>query len=203
MATLDPQDGQKLFNPGLSFYSYSTDQNQLAVDVRPYVNGQMIQLGLQNAAAMEYDLRVDDYDVPAGATLYLYDRYLNQVRALSQGMHYNFTVTSDPASQGDNRFQLNASGTTSVSSVLAGNDFKVSMMPNPATNNATVSFEAPQQGNTTIRVSAITGQVVYSNELGELSSGKVNLPLQDLASGIYIVNITCGNYSVTQKLVKQ
>ncbi len=203
MANVDALDGQKMFNPGLSFYSYSADQSQLSIDVRPYVDGQVIKLGLQNASQMSYAIHVDDYDVPAGATLYLHDKYLNQVQALSLGMQYNFSVTSDANSQGDNRFELNLSGATSVANVIAGNEFKVNMIPNPATSNATVSFEAPQSGNTVVRVSAITGQVIYSTELGDVKSGKAVLPLQNFAPGIYIVNVVCGNYSTTQRLVKQ
>ncbi len=203
MATLDNLDNQKIYNPGASLYSFSTDASQLSVDVRPYVDGQVIQLGLQNADAMDYTIRVDDYDVPAGATLYLHDKYLNQVQALSYGMEYHFSVSSDPNSQGDNRFELNLSGATSVNNVVAGNDFKVNMMPNPASNSAIVSFEAPQSGNTVVHVSAITGQVLYSSELGDVKSGKAVLPLQNFAPGMYIVNVVCGNYSVTQRLVKQ
>jgi hypothetical protein len=203
MSAVDNLDDQKIYNPGLSFYTFSSDNTQLSVDVRPYVNNGLIKLGLQYADAMDYTIRVDDYDVPAGATLYLHDKYLNQVQALSKGMRYNFSVTSDPASQGDNRFELNFSGTTSVSSVLSNNNFKVNMMPNPATDNATISFEAPQAGNTIIRVSAITGQLVYDKMLGELQSGKVILPLQNFAPGMYIVTVVCGNYSTTQRLLKQ
>jgi hypothetical protein len=203
MANIDALDNQKLFNPGLSFYTYSADASQLSIDVRPYTDGQVIKLGVQNADQMAYSIRVDDYDVPAGATLYLHDKYLNNVQALSKGMHYNFSVTSDPASQGDNRFEINLSGTTSVSSVIASKDFKVQMMPNPATDNAILSFEAPQAGNTVIHISSITGQVLYTNEAGNVKSGKAVLPLQNFAPGLYIVNIVCGNYSVTERLLKQ
>jgi hypothetical protein len=152
---------------------------------------------------MTYNIRVDDYSVPTGATVFLHDKYLNQVQALSVGMHYSFAVTSDPNSQGDNRFELGITGTTSVNNVAATNEMKVSMTPNPAGSNATISFEAPESGNTLIRVSAVTGQVLYTGELGNVKSGKAVLPLQNFAAGVYIVNITCGNYSVTQRLVKE
>jgi len=200
LAAADPLDGTKIYNPGLSFYSFSSDAQQLSIDQRPY-SYDPIQLGIQNADQQDYVIRVDNFDVQAGTTLFLHDKYLNQVMPLAQGMRYNFTVSSDPASQGDQRFEINMTplGIQNVN----GNSFNVSMAPNPATDKATISFNAPAIGNTSVRVMNIMGQEVYANELGMQQSANVTLPLQGLASGIYLVTVKCGDLSVTKRLVKQ
>ncbi|MBZ0305739.1 MAG: hypothetical protein K8I82_06695, partial [Anaerolineae bacterium] len=46
MAVQDKLDGVKLYNPGLDFFTLSKDDVRLAVDVRPYNNGNSIPLGL-------------------------------------------------------------------------------------------------------------------------------------------------------------
>gem|GEM_PF-2160745 len=204
MSGYDKLDNQKLQNPELTFYTFSTDATQLSIDVRPFVSNQVIQLGLQNAPAQNYDIVVDDYDVPAGAVLVLHDKYLSQTHTLFKGAHYNFDVTSDSASQGDNRFEINISGTvSSVNNVIASDNIKMDMMPNPATDVATISFEAPQAGATTLTLRSVTGQQILMNNLGEQKSGKVNIPLQGIPQGIYLVTINCGTFSITERLVKQ
>jgi len=203
LAGTDHADGAKLTNPDLSFYTFSADNDQLAIDQRPYVSGQVIKLGIVTDVNQTYSIRVDDYSVPTGGVIYLHDKYLNQVQQLQQGMHYSFTVTNDAASQGDNRFELNMSGTTGIANVSATTEMKVDMFPNPVTDNATVTFEAPQKGTTTLTITNLVGQQVYINQLGVQQSGKVNLSLNTLASGIYMVTLKCGDFSVTKRLAKQ
>ncbi len=202
-AGIDDADGIKLQNPDLSFYTYSTTNDQLAIDQRPYVNGQVIKLGLVTDVNQSYAIRVDDYNVPAGGSLYLHDKYLNKTQLLTQGMHYNFSVTTDAGSQGDNRFELNTVGSTGVANVANAAELKVDMFPNPVIDNATISYNAPQRGNTMVIVSNLLGQEVYVNELGQQQTGKVNLPLSTLPGGIYMVTFKCGDLSVTKRLVKQ
>lgn len=203
LAGTDQLDGTKLLNPDLSFYTFSGDNDQLAVDQRPYVSGQVVKLGISTDVNQTYSIRVDDYSLPAGGVLYLHDKYLNQVQQLQQGMHYSFAVTTDAASQGDNRFELNVSGTAGIANVSSTSEMKVDMFPNPATDNATISYEAPVRGNTTLIVTNLVGQQVYMNQLGQQQTGKVSLPLNTLASGIYMVTLKCGDFSVTKRLAKQ
>ena len=203
-AGADAMDGQKLGNPDLDFYSYSTDGTQLAIDQRPYVNGQVIKLGLTTDINQTYTMKVEDYDVPQGGTLYLHDKYLNQVQPMQQGMRYTFDVTSDAASQGDNRFEINVNTTTAVANVnAAGSQLMVNMYPNPAADHVTVSFEAPAKDDASIVISNLVGQEVYSTNMGTVQAGKVNIPLNNLASGVYLITVKCGAQSVTKRCVKQ
>jgi len=202
-AGIDDADGTKLGNPDLNFYTFSANNDQLAIDQRPYVNGQVIKLGLTTDINQSYTIRVDDYNVPTGGSLYLHDKYLGQTQLLAQGMHYNFSVTTDAASQGDNRFELNVVGSTGIANVAGISELKVDMFPNPVTDNAIVSFNAPSSGNTTITITNVIGQQVYNTNLGMQQSGKINLPMNALPGGMYMVTLKCGDRSITKRLSKQ
>jgi len=203
MSQKDELDAVKLYNPSLNFYTYSTDNSQLSIDVRPYASGQVIQLGLQASLAQSYSIRVDDYSVPAGAVLYLHDKYLNQVQQLQQNGHYNFSVTSDPASSGDNRFELNlVGGPLSVNNVVS-HGLKVMISPNPASDEASVSFETQEAATTVISVMNLLGQEVFKQSLGVVSRGNAKLDLQNLAAGVYLIKVNSGNESVTERLIKE
>ncbi len=199
----DALDDQKLNNPDLDFNTFSSDNKALSIDVRPFVAGQVIKLGLATDTAMAYSIRVDDFTLPSSAQLYLHDKYLNKIQALQLGTQYDFAVTSDTASQGNNRFELNSAGNVGVPSINANSSVNVELVPNPATDAFTVNFNAPQEGNTAIRIVNMVGQEVYKITLGNMKNGNVNIPINCLATGVYIVTLKCGDISVAKRLVVQ
>jgi hypothetical protein len=200
----DNFDGLKIMNPDLSFYTIATDNNTLAVDFRPYVPTQVIPLGLINAPQNTYSIRVDDYSIPGNGYVYLHDKYLNQIQLLNANTHYDFSVTSDTLSQGNNRFELNFTNAPLEINTLSGTaTFNAQIVPNPATDMIAVSFAAPQPGNTTISITNLLGQEMYSNNMGMQQSAKVSIPLSNYANGMYIVNIHCGNQQKVIRFAKQ
>ncbi len=201
--TYDALDAQKQNNPDLDFYTFSSDNNKLAVDVRPYTSGQVIKLGIATDVQQAYTIRVDDYSVPAGATLYLHDKYLHTSTPLQLGMEYPFSITSDSLSQGDDRFELDQSGNTGVTNVNGVAGANVDLAPNPTSDAFAINFSAPQVGSTSVRIINAVGQEVYANTYGDMKSGKINLSAKNLVPGVYLVTFKCGNISVTKRLSKQ
>lgn len=83
--------------------------------------------------------------------------------------------------------------------------FEVSQTyPNPAVNGAT-SFllETRQAMNIQVDVTSLTGQKMFSRNLGNLNAGKhkVDLNTSNLKAGVYFYTVHSGNNSVTKKLV--
>jgi hypothetical protein len=158
---------------------------------------------------------VANLQLPANYKLFLTDLYLNTVTPITYGVEYNFDITSDSLSQGENRFQLNGViipdttntpiVTTAVTPVVpeVASAMKVTMLPNPATTQTTISFEAAQKGSASVSIMSVSGQEVYSEVLGEVTSGKVSVPLQNLPAGMYMVRIACGTEVINQKLIKE
>ncbi|MES2556076.1 MAG: T9SS type A sorting domain-containing protein [Bacteroidota bacterium] len=82
-------------------------------------------------------------------------------------------------------------------------DFSVNVFPNPAVNEAKVSFELTNTSDVTLTVTDLAGKVVYTNNLGNTTAGKHNVEINTaaLAGGIYTVNFNANNAIVTKKLV--
>jgi Secretion system C-terminal sorting domain len=82
-------------------------------------------------------------------------------------------------------------------------DFSVNVFPNPAVNEAKVSFELTNAADVTVTVTDLAGKVVYANNLGNTTAGKHNVEINTaaLAGGVYTVNFSAGNAVATKKLV--
>ncbi len=201
MATVDYPDAPKLYNPDMSFYTWSKDDSMLSIDTRPYKDSSIIPLGLYSTLKKNFKILVSDFNVPAGTHLFLHDKYLKKTEEILQGYEYWFTVTSDTASWGNNRFELNTQGkpTGIISSDTASNTLKVKLVPNPVNDKLTV-FTEGTNGTTYIIITNMIGVKVAEQQA---SGNTIIIPLYGIANGIYMVTISNGNNSITQKLIKQ
>ena len=97
---------------------------------------------------------------------------------------------------------MNASETAiavSVDEESIVNSFNV--YPNPATSNTNISFELNEVSDVTISVVNMMGQSVYNESKSNVSDlQRVNLNTNDMASGMYFVNLTINGETVTKKL---
>jgi|GEM_PF-4144079 len=91
--------------------------------------------------------------------------------------------------------------------VLAGDDasnLELTVYPNPTSSQSVVVFRSPVAGNATLDLYDMNGQKVaalYNNvaEAGELLGAQVDV--NNLAPGIYLLNLVVGNQSTYQKVV--
>lgn len=201
MATVDYPDAVKFYNPDMSFYTWSKDDSMLSIDARPYVDNEIIPLGLYSTLKKNFKIVASDFDVPLGTKLFLHDKYLNKTEEITAaGYEYWFAVNSDTASWGNNRFELNTKGqpVNGIASVKASK-LKVKLVPNPATENVTVYTEG-LSGETSITLTNMMGIKVA---VQTTSKGSATISMQSLANGVYIVTVQNGNQTITQKLIKQ
>lgn len=79
----------------------------------------------------------------------------------------------------------------------------VTVYPNPMLDNGQVSFELKEAGLVTLSVFGLNGQLVMTNNLGQMSAGKQTAAIQvgELATGTYIVRVQTNNSTQTGKLV--
>ncbi len=75
--------------------------------------------------------------------------------------------------------------------------------PNPFTNNTAIDVNLNKASNVSMKVINITGQTVYSVELGQKSQGThtIDFDASNMASGIYFYTVTAGTSSVTKKMI--
>ena len=194
-------DAVKMHNPDLNFYSLSADNAKLCIDARPYATGTIIPLGFSTVYAQQYVIKAENMVLPTGGQLYLHDKYLGVYTALETGAAYKFNVTTDAASQGEQRFELTTTQGAATAAMVT-NGFNISMSPNPATDQVTISFTATEQAATSVRILNVSGASVLSNDLGNVQNGSVNLSLNTLPAGIYMVEVTSGDHKTIQKLIK-
>ncbi|MBS1687811.1 MAG: T9SS type A sorting domain-containing protein [Bacteroidetes bacterium] len=201
--TVDRQDAIKLYNPSLDFYTLSKEGKRLAIDARPYADSASIELGLTAYKMYKhYVIKTGMYNIPAGAKLYLHDKYLGKTEELTAGYAYWFEVTSDSNSQGVNRFELNMVGepTTGVATTKLQSN-KLQVIPNPAHSSIELNYNK-QQGAIRIAVMNMAGQVVYSKQT-DGNAGKTVIAIQNLPAGTYIAEISGANLHVTEKFIKE
>ncbi len=104
-ASTDNNDFFKFFNVNLSFYSISSDNNDLSIDERSN-NSQTIALGIASNILDNFTIRADIFSFPSNMQVNLIDSYLSTSTALISGTAYSFAITSNAASQGNGRFSL-------------------------------------------------------------------------------------------------
>lgn len=96
--------------------------------------------------------------------------------------------------------------TTQTITVINGteqltNAFNVSLAPNPANTNTTINFVGTLRGALTLELYAADGRLVRQETYGA-NINTLNLPLGDLASGIYTLRLRTDDGAVVKRLVK-
>ena len=88
---------------------------------------------------------------------------------------------------------------------IGANNLVLQLIPNPATEKATLQLTSPQNlPNTKIEVFNITGAKVYATTTNlQAGSNNVQLNLANFEKGLYIINLTNGATTLQTKLVKQ
>lgn len=74
--------------------------------------------------------------------------------------------------------------------------------PNPARNNAVLAIDMKNSSKVEISVMNMVGQQVKSTQAeGQIGQNNINVDLNGLSSGIYMVNVKVGGASSTKKLI--
>jgi len=99
--------------------------------------------------------------------------------------------------------RLNFDPTVGVSE--QNTDFNsVSIYPNPASSDVTVSFDLTASSNATIKLSDLSGKVLSISTLNNLATGtnSANIHTANLVAGIYYVTLEVNGSIVTKKVIK-
>lgn len=79
------------------------------------------------------------------------------------------------------------------------------VFPNPAKSVAYIQFNLPQTSQIQMAIFNVAGSLVYAQNMGKLQSGsqQINLNIDELAPGMYWVQITAGSSMGIIKIVKE
>ena len=93
---------------------------------------------------------------------------------------------------------------------ILGEDFdendeltQLSLFPNPSTGLVNLEYIAANQENVTINVVNMIGATVFTTNASVAGTLNKSLDLSNLTKGVYMVNVSSENGTVTKKLVIQ
>ena len=102
------------------------------------------------------------------------------------------------------KFKVPGSGSGSVSLLNNGseNSSNSVIFPNPAKNNTSLLLELNENTSVDLVILNTMGQVLKAMKIqGQIGENNVNLDLNGMSTGIYIVNVKVGNSLSTKKLI--
>lgn len=134
------------------------------------------------------------------------DNYIHMIYQMDD-QPGNGTGTAPDHSQGPNaiiyiRVLKTDIGTTSanISDYNTINSFSV--YPNPASDYTTVTIVSPVATTATLSITNMLGQVVYTSNIDVVNgNNNVNISLDGISAGVYVVNVESVNFSNAQKLI--
>ncbi|KAA5534594.1 T9SS type A sorting domain-containing protein [Taibaiella lutea] len=95
-----------------------------------------------------------------------------------------------------------AQGATSIT-VTNYNNIHATIYPNPAYDKLYIDFTADKAGKVNVRIVDLSGKKVYAKEIGTYQNGNINIPLNNLAPGVYITELSIGDQKIVQRFVKK
>ena len=192
-------DARKLSGPDFNFYSFSADNMKLAIDSRPYAAGKVIPLGIRSNYAQDFIIRAENMVLPEDGKLYLHDKLSGQYTLLQQGTEYRFSIAADDNTQGDARFELTA-GTPLVAD---NTSLDMTILPNPANEEVNINFKSGTNEQVNLNLVDMTGLNIFSKTITGRVNGSINVSVDGLSPGIYLVELSSGDQKVVRKLVKE
>lgn len=110
------------------------------------------------------------------------------------------TCANADTSANANNLTATAGGCPNAIRELSSGVSSISIIPNPMTNNAVLSFIAQDNADYTVRVTDITGKMVSVKQVqGRVGENKVTVERGSLPAGVYFVSLTDGKNAVTQR----
>jgi hypothetical protein len=192
----DPHDLQKFMNEVSNIYSITTDGVKMAIDARNELKN--IPMGIQTPAG-DYAFKLSRQSLPDGMTAILHDKFLNKYQDIETGSVYPFSINSDPASQGSQRFEINFSR-TKVSAMTGESEAGLfRLYPNPTQSVVQVQLPA-EEGEFIISLMDVEGRMLsnINGKTGQL----LQIPLNDHPAGSYIIQVTNGSKTSSKKFLK-
>ncbi len=183
--------------------------SRLSIAVRPTIETvDTIALSVMSYLTGKFSLKFTEIESFAGMTqMVLVDKYLNKMINIDKTIVYNFDVTSDPNSIGNNRFVILFSkvGTAAFTTGLVNateNVSNVILYPNPAISSINLACSNADVRDFSYEIYNQMGQSV-STGAGNFANGNVEVVnIENLDKGIYFVKMFYNNSAEIIRFVK-
>ncbi|MES2389290.1 MAG: BNR-repeat neuraminidase N-terminal domain-containing protein [Bacteroidota bacterium] len=196
-------DARKMVNTNLNLSTIAEGNTRMAINAIPVpARSESIAL-VASAEAGTAKLSFSELEsLPEGMQVYLKDNFLNSLTAVNSGSVYSFSITANPASAGEGRFEIvfMPAGVTGLQTKSGMASF--SAFPNPtAGKDLHVSFSGFDKETVAVSITDVLGKEVFSTTLQGATNEMItkSLPV-DLASGVYTITGSTDKMRMTQKL---
>lgn len=196
------QDAAKFENPNTNF-AIINGGSLLYIDNRPAPSNEtIVPLMLTGHNHENYQIvpsfNLDGLDME----VYLKDNYLDELTAIEDNQPINFSIDeSVPGSVNPYRFQIVFNPTPlSVDEITEGT---FTMYPNPAESQVSIMLPSnASQNNWNVSLYTINGQLINTWK-HENVSGSIDLNVENLRTGVYLIELGNDEQKSVQKLIKK
>ena len=192
----DKTDLDKFYNDNVNVYTITNDKNRLAVDARNVLN--TIPLGI-SALVGDYTFKLNNNNLPEGTKVYLNDKLSNTQTELKVGDTYPFSITTDTASHGEQRFSLSFSSKTTALAIDPTGSLTANVLGNITSSNLIAVQISGAQAPVTIAIKDMSGKAISNTNA---VNGIQYVHIGNTAAGMLILQISDGKNSVTKKVIK-
>ena len=174
-----------------------SDNNGIALKRQALPNNDyenlVIPIGIKAGLNEEITFTVNTQNLPEGINVYLEDRLTNTYTRLDENnAEYKIKTTESLNDVG--RFYLHT-----ASKSLATDNFLSDVINIYKSKKHELTIEGLQNGNTTVKLFNLLGKQIINTAFK--ANGIKNIPLQSLASGIYIIELQNEAIKLTKKII--
>jgi hypothetical protein len=205
-ASTDRYDAAKWSNVNFDVYSIAADGNKLAIDARGN-DVSTIALGIKTGiAANDLTFKVKAIEGLENRVIMLRDKLQNTETLLQQvGDSYEFAITADTLTKGNNRFELVFSAAKTQTAVdVAASAVGIQISPNPVTDQLTINLgkeAVSQTATTSVRILTADGQQVQSQQAG-VGATSIKVQLSNSSKGLLMVEVKNDKVNSVQKVIR-
>ncbi len=199
---IDDYDAGKLGNPTENLASVNSG-TLLSIERRDIPQAdEVLPLFINQYQDAQYEFKLEVANWDDSINVYIVDNYLNTSTLIDANQGYSFSVDSSiPESVATDRFEINFDNTTlGVNDNSFGSNFNI--YPNPTGDGLfTIKTSGLEGNDVNVKIHNMLGQEMLSREFNVENNGEVNVNASELASGIYMVELSQNDKHFTTKLI--
>ncbi len=169
---------------------------------RECVGMAIIPLGIETALEGSFHLKSLQIPKITGVEFYLRDTYTNNTMPINIGFDYEFSISKNAATKGNERFQIQLKPQVSNLIIENNSNYSFQLFPNPFYDQLTVKWLANRFIPTNIEIYNTNGQLIFSKNELQPESGLYICQLKHLPPGVYFINIHNVFENNVRKIIK-
>lgn len=205
----DETDTYKFFNDELNIYFIADDNTRLSMHAIPFSgpnDTSKLAVWSFDSTSVSVAKHVIEFSrlesIKPSINIYLRDKFLNKMIDIRQQSIYEFEISANTNSYGNNRFEVILS-TELLTSVSNESTKKIMIYPNPFNNEINVNLNTEWIGKAIeYALYDLTGRIMLSQEL-IADHELIKIETNELTKGHYFLKIIGNNEVITEKIIKQ